>query len=195
MAAKRLRTIELLSKYHAELVEEWTKELEAASDQTLASKRDVRGQAEQFLRLLLEAGRSGSLDVASSSWAAVCRYLNELSAERSAKRLHVGANRNLYLSLKRPMFSILRRELAGDANALTDEIWIATELVDKLGLETVSAFQRTRDEMIVRQQQELLELSTPVVSLWEGILGHTHDRHARQRADAGDDGVAAATNR
>jgi rsbT co-antagonist protein RsbR len=170
MAAKRLRTIELLSKYHTELVEEWTKELDAAGAQTLGSKEDLRGQAEQFLRLLLEAVRSGSLDVASDGWASVRRFLDELSTARMRRGYTSTQTATFIFSLKRPIFSILRRELAGDANALSDEIWIATELLDRLGLETVSAFQRTREEVVVRQQQELLELSTPVVTLWEGIL-------------------------
>jgi rsbT co-antagonist protein RsbR len=170
MAAKRLRTIELLSKYHTELVEEWTKELDAAGTQTLASKEEVRGQAEQFLRILLEAARSGSLDVESGGWAGVRRFLDGLSAERVRSGYTSAQTASFIFSLKRPMFSILRRELAGDANALADEIWIATELLDKLGLETVSAFQRAREQVIGRQQDELLELSTPVVTLWEGIL-------------------------
>ena len=44
------------------------------------------------------------------------------------------------------------------------------ELLDKLGLYTTEVFQNGREEVIVRQQQELLELSTPVVKLWDGIL-------------------------
>jgi rsbT co-antagonist protein RsbR len=50
------------------------------------------------------------------------------------------------------------------------DLWAITELLDKLGLHTVKTFQRTREEVINRQQAEMLELSTPVVKLWEGIL-------------------------
>ena len=67
-------------------------------------------------------------------------------------------------SLKEPLFQLLRREIANDADRLADAIWTATRLLDQLGLYTIECYQRTREELIGRQQQELLELSTPVVS-------------------------------
>src|SRR5204863_4714948 len=53
---------------------------------------------------------------------------------------------------------------------LAEETWAVSTLLDRLGLHTVEAYQRSRDDVIMRQQQELLELSTPVVTLSEGIL-------------------------
>ena len=73
-------------------------------------------------------------------------------------------------SLKLPIFARLRQEYANDAASLGAEIWTATEIVDRLGLYATDTYQRAREEVISRQQQELLELSTPVVKLWEGIL-------------------------
>ena len=68
-------------------------------------------------------------------------------------------------------------------------MWVATALLDKLGLYTTEAYQKGREEVIMRQQQEMLELSTPVVKLWDWNSGPAPDRHARQRAHAGGDGV------
>ena len=72
-------------------------------------------------------------------------------------------------SFKQPLFARLRLEY-NDQEALADDMWTATELLDKLGLFTIEAFQKTREEVIMRQQQEMLELSTPVVQLWHGVL-------------------------
>jgi len=170
MAAKRLRTIELLGKYHTELVTAWTNELEAGGGQTRTSKDELRGQAEQFVRLLLDAAGSGSLDITSEGWAPVLRFLDEVSASRVRAGYTAAQTATFIFSLKRPIFAILRRELADDAKAIAEEAWIATELLDRLGLHTVSTFQTTREQVIIRQQHELLELSTPVVTLWDGIL-------------------------
>ena len=170
MAAKRLRTIELLGKYHTELVTAWTNELEAGGSQTRTSKDELRGQVEQFVRLLLDAAGSGSLDITSEGWAPVLRFLDEVSASRVRAGYTAAQTATFIFSLKRPIFAILRRELADDAKAIAEEAWIATELLDRLGLHTVSTFQTTREQVIVRQQHELLELSTPVVTLWDGIL-------------------------
>jgi len=73
-------------------------------------------------------------------------------------------------SLKKPLFAAVLQELATDGEALGDTLWQTTELLDKLGLLTTETFQRTREDIISRQQQELLELSTPVVRLWENVL-------------------------
>ncbi len=73
-------------------------------------------------------------------------------------------------SLKQPLFARLRKELGSDAQKLADEMWVATLILDQLGLFTTESFQKTREEVIARQQRELLELSTPVVALWDDIL-------------------------
>ena len=57
-----------------------------------------------------------------------------------------------------------------DPAELGAETWTATVLLDRLGLFTTEVYQRSREEVIARQQQELLELSTPVVKLWEGVV-------------------------
>jgi rsbT co-antagonist protein RsbR len=64
----------------------------------------------------------------------------------------------------------LRREARGDTDRLADEVWNVTSLLDQLALDTTEMFQKKREEVIARQQQEMLELSTPVVELWQGVL-------------------------
>jgi rsbT co-antagonist protein RsbR len=53
---------------------------------------------------------------------------------------------------------------------MKDELWTITTLLDKLGLFTTEVYQKSREEIIQKQQREVLELSTPVVKLWDGIL-------------------------
>jgi rsbT co-antagonist protein RsbR len=73
-------------------------------------------------------------------------------------------------SLKEPLFARLREDLAADPARLAELTWTISVLFDAMGLYTTEVFQTSREQVIVRQQQELLELSTPVVQLWEGIL-------------------------
>jgi rsbT co-antagonist protein RsbR len=74
------------------------------------------------------------------------------------------------LSLKEPVFERLAKEAGDNAGLLASGLWQATVLLDRLALFTTEAYQQTRNEIIGRQQSELLELSTPVVQLWDGIL-------------------------
>jgi rsbT co-antagonist protein RsbR len=95
--------------------------------------------------------------------------LSELSAARARQGYSPSETATFVFSLKQPLFARLRGEI-NDAGALADAFWAATVLIDSLGLMTTEAFQKSREEVISRQQRELLELSTPVVELWEGIL-------------------------
>jgi rsbT co-antagonist protein RsbR len=95
--------------------------------------------------------------------ASVCRT-------RSHKGFTPSETATFVFSFKQPLFTRLRSELTHDGIALVEDILIASNLLDELGLWTTEVYQKTREEVIMRQQEELMELSTPVVKLWDGIL-------------------------
>jgi rsbT co-antagonist protein RsbR len=96
--------------------------------------------------------------------------LEEISRGRAVQGFTTAETATFVLSIKQPLFGMLRTEFGNDGQKLADEIWATTLLLDKLGLYTSEAYQKSREEVISRQQQELLELSTPVVTLWKGVL-------------------------
>jgi rsbT co-antagonist protein RsbR len=100
----------------------------------------------------------------------VREQLRALSSERARQGFNPSETAMFVFSLKEPLFARLRQEIGMDATALADEVWAATVLLDRLGLFTTEVYQQSREEVIARQNQEMLELSTPVVELWEGIL-------------------------
>jgi rsbT co-antagonist protein RsbR len=96
--------------------------------------------------------------------------LEDLSRDRAVQGHSASETAIFVLSLKEPLFALLREDLGADTDRLANETLIADRLIDRLSLYTVECYARAREEVISRQQQELLELSTPVVQLWEGIL-------------------------
>jgi rsbT co-antagonist protein RsbR len=96
--------------------------------------------------------------------------LAELSRSRARLGFTPSETAIFVLSLKKPLFDRLRREMGSDAQALADEMWRATMLLDRLALFTTEIFLKGREEVIVRGQRDMLELSTPVVELWDGVL-------------------------
>ena len=123
------------------------------------------------MSLLQQATQSGDInDTTGAHWKEVGAFLDELSRERVQQGFSSDQTAIFVFSLKKPLFARLRSEFGKDPEALAEETWIATELLDRMGLLTVRAFQKSREEVINRQQEELLELSTPVVKLWEGVL-------------------------
>ena len=118
--------------------------------------------------LAIQSGNATNIE--APEWDTVRAFLNQISSSRAKQGFTPGETATFVFSVKQPIFEILRQEFAKDAESLAEENWAVTVMIDKLGLHTVESYQRAREELINRQQQELLELSTPVVKLWEGIL-------------------------
>jgi len=156
-----------------EILADWIKEQLASGTHRgdLLKESDLREQSRSFLSALQSATQkdgNGNLD--APAWGDVKHMLGELSKARALAGFSPTETATFVFSLKQPIFSRLRSELKGDANALAEETWNASVLLDKLGLETMEAFQKSRESVIDRQQRELLELSTPVVELWDDVL-------------------------
>jgi len=173
VAKGQTRTATVLKRHEEELRSEWLKQLETEGSgrDSRISEKDLRAQTAEFLSLLQQAAQVGDVDdTTGAHWTEIRRFLEELSRKRVLQGFTSEQTARFVFSLKKPLFARLRSELLKEPEALAEETWMASELLDKMGLLTIQAFQRTREEMINRQQQELLELSTPVIKLWEGVL-------------------------
>jgi len=168
----RSRLSDVVSKHEAAILTDWIKEqLAAVKVADRIGEAELRTECARFLTLLKVALRSdGSHDVSSAAWSETRELLGELSRSRARAGYSPSETAAFVLSLKRPLFDRLRGEIGGDADALADEVWQTTLVLDRLALFTTEVHQKSRDEIILRQQQDMLELSTPVVQLWESIL-------------------------
>jgi rsbT co-antagonist protein RsbR len=164
---------DILRRHEGEILSEWLERQLASrgARPELIRETELREQSRQLLALVREAAQMGSLDVIDGApWEPVRHLLAEASASRARLGFTPSETATFIFSLKEPLFSRIRAQLGSDAEALADETWRATTLLDQLGLYTTEVYQKGRDEIIARQQQEMLELSTPVVELWDGIL-------------------------
>ncbi|BDT60111.1 polyvinyl alcohol dehydrogenase [Massilia varians] len=166
------RISQLIQEHQADIGAEWIAQLEALTVRgTASSKEQLRSHCQQFLAAFAAATRGGELDnIEHRSWDEVRDLMAEISATRAKSGSTPSETATFVFSLKQPLFTQLRTAFAGDADGLAAASWTISTLLDKLGLFTIEVFQKTKDQIIVRQQQELLELSTPVVKLWNGIL-------------------------
>ena len=122
--------------------------------------------------LALKQGLAGgkSQGIESAAWSSMRDVLTNLSRQRATQGFTPAETAMFVFSFKPVLFNELRNSYKDDPAGLADEVVTATELLDGLGLFTTEAYQKTREAVILRQQQEMLELSTPVVELWTGIL-------------------------
>ena len=161
----------LIERHHQRLLDGWLD----------CQKREgiVRGQitadqlAEQSRRFLAELRKGVAAghfdDISGPEWDSTRSLLDAVASERAVQGFSPAETAVFVFSLKEPLFELLREEIA-DAAEMGREIWVATLLIDKLGMHTVEVFQKGREEVVRRQQEELLELSTPVIQLWDSIL-------------------------
>ncbi len=134
------------------------------------SKTELAEHSRRFMALLRESAAAGSADIQSPAWAGVRQLLEDLSVARARQGFSPSETAMFVFSLKDVLFDAVRQRLADDAAGTTAAILEINQLIDRLGLYTTEVFQKGREQVIVRQQQELMELSTPVVTLWDGVL-------------------------
>jgi rsbT co-antagonist protein RsbR len=163
----------VLKKNEAEILAGWMKHLLSAGAMRsdLMKESELRQQSRQFLSAVQHAAQQGELeDTNAPAWSEARGFLDELSRTQAEQGFSPTETAVFVFSLKQPLFDALRGAMKGDGEALGEELWTATQLLDRLGLYTMVAYQKSREEVISRQQRELLELSTPVVQLWDEIL-------------------------
>jgi rsbT co-antagonist protein RsbR len=172
MVTRSSRLSEIVKKHEAGILGDWMKEqLAALTGADRIGESDLRVECQRFLSLLKTALQVDTgVDVTTGPWAEARGMLAELSRSRARAGYTPSETATFVMSLKQPLFDRLRAEVGRDADTLADEVWQTTILLDRLALFTTEVFQKNREEIILRQQQEMLELSTPVVELWDGIL-------------------------
>ncbi|HEX4279046.1 MAG TPA: STAS domain-containing protein [Bryobacteraceae bacterium] len=163
---------EVFSRREQEIMTQWL-DLQSKSGRrrSATEQQETIRDSHEFMNSLQVAVKSGQMeDLGQPSWAPMRELLTSLSAKRAKGGYSPTETASFVFSLKEPFFKALQSELSGKPETFLQAVWQATILLDKLGLFTMEAFQRVREEVISRQQQELMELSTPVVRLWDNIL-------------------------
>jgi rsbT co-antagonist protein RsbR len=165
------RLSELLRSRESEILSAWLgrQAQSLAGRPDLISESELRVDSREFLGLFARAVETGDGDSRHGSWTPVREFLARISRTRAQQGFTPSETATFVFSLKQPLFDQLQAAIA-DRDMLAAELWHVTQTVDALGLFTTEAFQKNREEVIIRQQQEMLELSTPVVTLWKGIL-------------------------
>jgi rsbT co-antagonist protein RsbR len=161
----------LIDQHHQRLLDGWLdcqKRDGVAAGQI--SETQLAEQSRRFLAEVREGVETGRFDdLSGAEWDSTRDLLNTVAGERAVQGFSPSETAVFVFSLKEPLFELLREEIS-DTEVLARETWVASLLIDKLGLHTVEVYQNGREEIIRRQQEELLELSTPVIQLWDSIL-------------------------
>jgi rsbT co-antagonist protein RsbR len=163
----------VLRKSGRDIQASWARDIAATlpSAKGRISAAELEQQTSEFVKLLTAvADHAKASDITTADFKPIREFLDGISRSRVLQGFGPDETATFIFSLKKPFFTALRAEAGKDVDALAEQVWKATELLDALGLHTMKSYQKTREELINRQQREMLELSTPVVKLWDGIL-------------------------
>jgi rsbT co-antagonist protein RsbR len=148
----------------------WIAEMSSATRRSdLMNDADLKQQAAEFLKVFTDAAQTGS-DVQTPAFAPVREFLKEIAKSRMEQGFTAAETAMFVLSLKQPIFNALKEAFKVNPSELVSEIWISGDVLDQLAMLTVDIAITFREQTITRQQEEMLELSTPVVKLWDGVL-------------------------
>ena len=149
--------LSLIEKHQPQLLADWLSGLARGSRSGSGPHRDndTPDQAKRFIEQLQRGVRSGQFDdISTSEWAPMRELLEDVSRNRANQGISPAETATFVFSFKEPLFELLRRNIPNDADLLARLIWQATRLLDQLGLFTIECYQKTREELIGRQQQE-----------------------------------------
>jgi rsbT co-antagonist protein RsbR len=164
---------ELLKKYESDILNEWMKEQAASLGRRpdLIKESQLKEESSIFYGLLRKATQTGTLfDINTANWDEVRDFLGNLSRSRSTQGFSPSETATFVFSIRQPLFNRIRKEFEANSSTMAEEFGNAALMLDQLGLFTTEVYQKAKEEQIRRQQQDMLELSTPVVQLWDGIL-------------------------
>lgn len=161
----------MIQQHQAEILRQWLSLLGQGETSAAGRIRDseLQVQCHSFLDVLRQAMAGGNVsDIATPDYARVREVLGDISRSRALMGFSPTETATFVLSLKQPLFDIVSQD--SDKDRAMDVLGTLNRLFDALGLFTIEVFQQSREAVIIRQQQEIAELSTPVVKLWQGIL-------------------------
>jgi len=168
-----IKTHQLLQKKKKNILELWMKNQLADEGlrEDLISNEELRNQSEELVTALI-GNLSGDnfTDLDSDEWSPVIEILGGIAITRARQGFSPRETGNFVFSLKDAILTILQDEISNNPTELFVEIQKVNKLMDRLSVVTFETFIKGREEIILRQTDEITEISTPVIRVWEGIL-------------------------
>jgi rsbT co-antagonist protein RsbR len=161
------RFAQLLKQHEEKLIEDWTDRV-AVSLRGRLSHAELRRQIQELHRTVHGALEAGAAGIEDDAAAELRGLLSELSSVRARQGFTATETAVSVFALKEAVLSVL--DPAGPDTASLRDYVLFSAFVDRLGLFTFDSYTRAREELIADQTEQLLELSTPVVKLWEGVV-------------------------
>ena len=162
-----------VQKRKKQILEDWmTQQLSSAGlREDLMSNEELREQSNELLDVLLKSINDRNItDVESSDFEPVYEILSGISMSRARQGFSPRETGVYVFSLKDAILKNLQEDLKNDPKLLAESVYKMNKLMDSMGVVTFETFIKGREDVILRQTDEIAEISTPVIRVWEGIV-------------------------
>jgi rsbT co-antagonist protein RsbR len=173
MASNETSTIaKSIDDHQNEILTEWIGLQKTAGTLQIGriGEAELLTQSRDFLRLFRDGVAKDGTNGASAAYQPARDFLSDVSRARAQQGFSPKETATFIFSLKQPLFAAMNRDKSLAATDIAKMTWVVTAILDDLGLHTFEIFQKSREDVIQRQQREITELSTPVVKLWDKVL-------------------------
>ncbi|MBZ6378004.1 anti-anti-sigma factor [Pacificimonas flava] len=168
--------LDVLKAESNEILTDWIEQAgeDGAKRSDLFSEREERDQAKSLLNAfrkgVKDGLKDGDFDLADDHWSDLRGVLSEITHERVERGVRPEEMAALILALKSPIIERIKERLADNPDQLVQEILLLSQAIDRFAVYTSEVFIAEREAVIERQREEMMELSTPVVELWDKVL-------------------------
>jgi len=163
----------MLQKKKKQILELWMKSQLADEGlrEDLMSNEELREQSEELVTILLQKLTDENLsNIQSADFDDVYEILGGISITRARQGFSPRETGMYVFSLKDALLEVLQQEFKNDPVALYQSSMKVSKLIDSFGIVTFETFIKSREEIIIRQTDEISEISTPVIRVWDGIV-------------------------
>ncbi len=137
----------------------------------LISNEELRSQSDELINALVgNLSSSNAVDLNSEEWSPVIEILGGIAITRARQGFSPRETGNFVFTLKEALLDVLQTEIKDDPKTLFEESLKINRIMDLLSVVTFETFIKGREEVILRQTDEIAEISTPVIRVWDGIL-------------------------
>jgi rsbT co-antagonist protein RsbR len=163
--------LDILHKDAGTILDQWVA-LQLASGSArpdLIGDDQLRQQSKEVLDSFARSLEAGTGNLDGPQWEPAREAIARVVSQRGRLGFSASQTAMFVMSLKQPLFSAMSTRVTNKDDAVR-ETWAVTRAIDHLAVHATEVYQKSREAIIIRQQSEMLELSTPVVTLWKGVL-------------------------
>ncbi len=163
-----IKTTQILKDKKNIILERWENKQKAEDNYFNADEQQQ--DSEELLEAFLEALDEYNIDNSNArEFDKVYEVLMGISVSRAKRGFSPRETGNYLFTLKEALLETLAEGIADSGQLYTDSLKVS-KIIDNMTILTFEGYIKGREDVIARQTDEITEISTPVIRVWDGVV-------------------------